>query len=178
MAIYDSTDQELSDYITGKATGCAYNAYSSLGVDHRNQANQWGGTNYTGGNSSKGSAGPGVFDDVFNAAGDFANEWTETIVELISSVFRWVPERTGLALRLMGIMAFLIGGVSYELGGWSLLAVTATGWFAPRIAAGLMQITLYLILSVLYLCFMLILVIACGGLFLGGLYVLNALFNA
>ncbi|WP_417389123.1 hypothetical protein [Gimesia sp.] len=178
MAIYDSTDPELSDYIIGKTTGHAYNVYSSLGVDHRNQASQWGGANYSGGSSSRVSAGPGIFDSAFEAAGDFAEEWTETIVEVISSAFRWVPERTGLALRLTGIMAFLICGVSYELGGWSLLAVTATGWFAPRIAACLLQFTLYLVLFMVYLCFVLFLVAACGGLFIGGIFVLNALLKS
>ena len=114
----------------------------------------------SGGGASR-AAGPGVFDD----AGEFAGEWTDNTVEFISSAFTWVPNWVGLAFRLISIIAFLAGGVHYGFTGFTLIAIAASGWLAPKAIKGTLQLSLCLTLSVAYLCFVALMsVVIIGGL--------------
>ncbi|WP_417387445.1 hypothetical protein [Gimesia sp.] len=175
MAVYDSTDHKLGDYLLGKATGYAGSVYSSLGAEHfryeQKQRDQNLSMRYT-----PGSSGPGILDEAFQSAGDFASEWTETIVDYVASVFKWVPSWVGMVLKVLCVFAFLTGGVNYGFTGWGLLFVTGTGWFAPRIFSGLLQLTVYLSLTLLYLSFVVLVAASGVGAVIGVFYGLAVLF--
>ena len=67
MAIYDSTDHKLGDYLLGKATGYYDNAYSSLGAEHyrHTQKLRDEALSIT---YRPSQSGPGIFDDAFAEA--------------------------------------------------------------------------------------------------------------
>lgn len=175
MAIYDSTDHKLGDYLLGKATGYYDNAYSSLGAEHyrHTQKLRDEALSIT---YRPSQSGPGIFDDAFAEAGDFGSEWAETIIEYGSGAFTWVPAWTGTVLKLICVFLFLVAGVQYEFTGWGLLLVAGSGWFAPRITAGLLKMTLSLSLSLVYLAFILLVAALVLGLTGGAFYLLGVLF--
>lgn len=108
--------------------------------------------------------------------GDFASEWTETIVDYVKSVFTWVPSQVGMAFKVICILAFLTAGVQFGFTGWGLLLLTGSGWFAPRIIAGLLQFTIFTSLVLLYLSFIVLVAVLGVGVVLGGIYGLAVFF--
>lgn len=174
MAIYDSTDHQLGDYLLGKATGYYDSPYSALGAEHyqyeQKQRDKNLNLRYT---PSK--SGPGILDEALSEAGGFAEKWSEAIIDFVSGAFTWVPAWTGLVLKIACVFLFLVVGVQYEFSGWGLLLVTGSGWFGPRIAAGLLKLTLNLSLSLVYLAFILLVVALAGGLVIGAFFLLGLL---
>ena len=175
MAVYDSTDHQLGDYLLGKATGYYDNVYSSLGAEHYRYEQKQRDQNFDK-RYNPGPSGPGILDEAFEEAGDFASEWTETIVDYVKSVFTWVPSQAGMAFKVICILTFLTAGVQFGFTGWGLLLLTGSGWFAPRIIAGLLQFTIFTSLVLLYLSFIVLVAVLGVGVVLGGIYGLAVFF--
>ena len=129
MAVYDSTDHQLGDYLLGQATGYSTSAWGSLGAqEYRRQQAHRDASFQIGRRPPNGSAGSVASSGVFDAAGEFGSEWTETISEFVASTFSWIPNCFGWIFKLIGVVAFFAGGVHYEFTGFALVAIAASGW--------------------------------------------------
>ena len=166
MPVHDSTDHKLGDNLLGQATGYSTSTWGSLGAQeyrrtqaHRDASFEIG--RHPSGNSAQTAAGSGIFD----AAAAFGWHWTETISDFVASLFCWMQHSFARFFKLASVVAFFAGGIHYEFTGFALLAIAASGWLAPRIIKGTLQLALGFTLAVTYLCF----VAALFFLVLGGL---------
>ena len=116
------------------------------------------------------AAGPGILDD----AAEFAADWTDNIIDFVSSGFTWVPGWAGLVSKAIGVFVFLVGGVHLGCTGVGLLVMAAIGWFTPLIVNVACRLTIGLTLMTLYLCLMILTAVLMVGIAFGVLGLLAA----
>ncbi|PQO26401.1 hypothetical protein C5Y96_20430 [Blastopirellula marina] len=166
-------ENDLHDYWTAQIDG-SRNVASPMSMLGGQTYDNWQGrqpytgpTFFDGSAKSVGASGETIFD----AAREFGEEWTEFVCELLEDWFAWVPGWVGLVFKFTGVFVMLVLAVQLDLtGGLSLLGFAIAGWFVPKAIKWTAIISLHLTLSVLFMAFFAVAVMAIGATILGLLW--------